>query len=417
VSPAQPKKKATETFRSVRPLLKELVMPRRGKLALGFGLMLINIAMSVVLPGAPKYLLDNIIGAKQYYLLTPLVLTVLGATVIQAITSFSLTQLLSKEGQRLIAQLRRKVQEHVGRLAVAYYDSNKSGALVSRIMSDVEGVRNLIGTGLVDFVGGILKALLSLVILLRISALMTGLALFFIAVFSLVLRTAFKNIRPIFRERGKINAEVQGRLTESLAGVRVVKGYHAEDEEARVFSGGVQRLLDNVLKSLTAISLMSLSATSLMGIVGGTVMYVGARQMIAHTLTIGDFMSFTMFLAMLVAPMFQVVGIGTQLTEALAGLDRTQEVLHEKPENEDPNRTQPVGIIRGDIAFEHVNFSYDPGKPVLYDVSFESQPGTVTALVGPSGSGKSTIISLIAAFHEPTEGVIRVDGTDLSTAQ
>jgi len=417
VSPAKPKKKASETFRSVRPLLMDLVRPRRGKLALGFGLMLINIAMSVVLPGAPKYLLDNIIGKGQHYLLTPLVLIVFGATVIQGVTSFSLTQLLSKEGQRLIAQLRRQVQEHVGRLPVAYYDANKSGALVSRIMSDVEGVRNLIGTGLVDFVGGILKALVSLVILLRISALMTGLALFFIAVFSMTLQTAFKKIRPIFRERGKINAEVQGRLTESLAGVRVVKGYHAEDEEARVFSGGVQRLLDNVLKSLTAISLMSLSATSLMGIVGGTVMYVGARQMMAHTLTIGDFMSFTMFLAMLVAPMFQVVGIGTQLTEALAGLDRTQEVLHEKPENEDPRRTQPVGTIRGDIAFEHVYFSYDPGKPVLFDVSFESRPGTVTALVGPSGSGKSTIISLIAAFHEPTEGVIRVDGVDLSTMQ
>jgi subfamily B ATP-binding cassette protein MsbA len=417
VSPTKPKKKTSETFRSARPLLMELVRPRRGKLALGFGLMLINIAMSVVLPGAPKYLLDSIIGAKKYYLLTPLVLIVLGATVIQAITSFSLTQLLSKEGQRLIAQLRRKVQEHVGRLSVAYYDANKSGALVSRIMTDVEGVRNLIGTGLVDFVGGILKAIVALVILLRISSLMTGLALLFCAAFSLTLRTAFKKIRPIFRERGKINAEVQGRLTESLAGVRVVKGYHAEDEEARVFAGGVQRLLDNVMRSLTAISLMSLSATCLMGIVGGTVMYVGARQIIAHSLTVGEFMSFTMFLALLVAPMFQVVGIGTQLTEALAGLDRTQEVLHERPENEDPKRTRPVGVIHGDIAFEHVNFSYDPGKPVLYDISFESQPGTVTALVGPSGSGKSTIISLIAAFHEPTEGTILVDGTDLATVQ
>ncbi|HUI57891.1 MAG TPA: ABC transporter ATP-binding protein [Bryobacteraceae bacterium] len=417
MSPPKPKKKTSETLRSVRPLLKELVVPRRGKLALGFGLMLVNIAMSVVLPGAPKFLLDNVIGAKQYSLLVPLVLTVFGATIIQAITSFSLTQLLSKEGQRLIAQLRRQVQEHVGRLPVAYYDANKSGALVSRIMSDVEGVRNLIGTGLVDFVGGILKALLSLVILLRISALMTGLALFFIAAFSLVLRKAFASIRPIFRERGKINAEVQGRLTESLAGVRVVKGYHAEEEEARVFSGGVQRLLDNVLRSLTAISLMSLSATTLMGIVGGTVMYVGARQIMAHTLTIGGFMSFTMFLAMLVAPMFQVVGIGTQLTEALAGLDRTQEVLHEKPENEDPRRTVPVGPIRGYVAFDRVTFAYDGSKPVLHDVSFESQPGTVTALVGPSGSGKSTIISLIAAFHDPTEGAVQVDGLDLSQAQ
>jgi subfamily B ATP-binding cassette protein MsbA len=398
-------------------MLMDLVRPRRGKLALGFGLMLINVGMSVVLPYAPKIVLDNIITRKQYGLLTPLVLVVFGATVIQALTSFSLTQLLSKEGQRLIAQLRRQVQEHVGRLPVAYYDATKSGALVSRIMSDVEGVRNLIGTGLVEFVGGILKALVALAILLKISSLMTGFALFFMAVFALVLSKAFKNIRPIFRERGKINAEVQGRLTESLAGVRVVKGYHAEAEEARVFAGGAQRLLDNVLKSLTAISLMSLSATSLLGVVGGAVMYVGSRQMIAGTLSRGDFMAFTMFLAMLVAPMFQVVGIGTQLTEALAGLDRTQEVLHERPEDEDPRRILPIGTVNGDVAFEHVNFEYDAGKPVLHDVSFESQPGTVTALVGSSGSGKSTIISLISAFHDPTDGIIRVDGRDLSRTQ
>ena len=395
----------------------QLVLPRRGKLSLGFGLMLINLAASVVLPGSTKFLIDNVVGLKQYWLLTPLVAAVFGATIIQGVTSFSLTQLLSKEGQRLIAQLRRQVQEHVGRLPVGYYDSNKSGALVSRIMSDVEGVRNLIGTGLVDFVGGILKAIISLVILLRTSALMTGLALFFMAVFALVLRKAFQKIRPIFRERGKITADVQGRLTESLAGVRVVKGYHAEGEEARVFSGGVQRLLDNVLKSLTAISLMSLSATALMGIVGGSVMFVGARQIIAGTLTVGDFMMFTVFLGMLVAPMFQVVGIGTQLTEALAGLDRTQDVLRERPEDEDPRRTLPIGTVNGNVAFERVTFAYDPNKPVLHDVSFQSQPGTVTALVGPSGSGKSTIISLIAAFHDPTEGTIRVDGTDLSKAQ
>jgi subfamily B ATP-binding cassette protein MsbA len=398
-------------------MLKELVMPRRGKIGLGFLLMLINVGMSMVLPYAPRIVLDRIIGLKQYNLLTPLVIVVFSATVIQAVTSFSLTQLLSKEGQRLIAQLRRQVQEHVGRLPVAYYDATKSGALVSRIMSDVEGVRNLIGTGLVEFAGGILKALLAFAFLLRISALMTGFALLFIAIFAVVLSKAFKNIRPIFRDRGKINAEVQGRLTESLAGVRVVKGYHAEAEEARVFSGGVQRLLENVMKSLTAISLMSLSATTLLGVVGGAVMYIGARQIIAGTLTTGGFFSFTMFLAMLVAPMFQVVGIGTQLTEALAGLDRTQEVLHERPEDEDPRRTLPIGTVEGYVSFENVNFEYDPGKPVLHEVSFESKPGTVTALVGPSGSGKSTIISLISAFHDPTNGTIRVDGTDLSKAQ
>jgi len=395
----------------------ELVRPRVGKLGLSFLLMLINISMAMILPYAPKIVLDNIIAQKHYNLLTPLVIVVFGATVIQALTSFSLTQVLSKEGQRLIAQLRRQVQEHVGRLPVAYYDATKSGALVSRIMSDVEGVRNLIGTGLTEFAGGILKALVAFVILLKISALMTGFALLFIAVFALVLSQAFQHIRPIFRERGKINAEVQGRLTESLAGVRVVKGYHAEAEEAQVFSGGVQRLLDNVIKSLTAISLMSLSATSLLGVVGGAVMFIGTKQMIHHTLTPGGFMTFTMFLAMLVAPMFQVVGIGTQLTEALAGLDRTQEVLHERPENEEPRRTLPIGPVEGYVTFENVNFEYDAGKPVLHEISFESRPGTVTALVGPSGSGKSTIISLISAFHDPTGGTIRVDGNDLSKAQ
>ena len=417
MSPAKPKGKATQHLRSVLPLLKELVRPRRKLLALGFFLMLINRIAGLVLPASTKYLVDNVIVKQQVWLLKPLVLGVFIATLVQGSTSFTLTQLLSKEAQRLIAQLRRKVQDHVGRLPVAYYDSNKSGILVSRIMSDVEGVRNLVGTGLVEFVGGILTAIFSLIFLLRISPLLTLVALVFIGSFAGVLRKAFGFIRPIFRERGKINAEVTGRLTESLAGVRVVKGYHAEAEEAVVFSGGVQRLLDNVLKSLTATSLMSLSATTLMGVVGATVMYLGARQILSHTLTLGDFMTFTAFMAFLIAPMVQAVAIGTQLTEALAGLDRTQEVLAEKPEDEDPRRTGLIGPIEGRVEFDHVDFSYQPGKPVLYDVSFESQPGTVTALVGPSGSGKSTIISLIAAFHDPGEGMVRVDDVDLSNVR
>jgi len=419
LSPTQPKKKAASHLRSTLPLLKELVRPRRGKLALGFLLMLIGRLCSLVLPGAPKFLVDDVINRHQVYLLKWIVGAVFAATIIQGITSFSLTQLLSKEGQRLIAELRRKVQEHIGRLPVAYYDANKSGALVSRIMNDVEGVRNLIGTGLVDFVGGILTALLSLVILLRISALLTGIALFFIVVFALGLGKAFGKIRPIFRERGKITADVTGRLTESLAGVRVVKGYHAEAGEARVFAAGVQRLLDNVMRSLTAISLMTLSATMLMGIVGGTVMYIGARQILATppTLTIGGWFAFVGYLAFLVAPMLQMVAIGTQLTEALAGLDRTQEVLAERPEDEDTRRVRKIETIQGYVAFDNVTFEYDAGKPVLREVSFASEPGTATALVGPSGSGKSTIISLIAAFHEPTAGRILVDSTDLSTVR
>ena len=415
--PAGPKKSTSETLVSAWPLVLDLVRPRRALFALGMLLTLINSVCGIVLPGSTKFLIDNVIGKHQAKLLIPLVAAVLVATLIQGATSYSLTQLLSKEAQRLIAEMRRRVQEHIGRLPVAYYDANKTGALVSRIMTDVEGVRNLVGTGLVEFVGGIMKALFSLAALVYISPLLTGLALLFIGAFAFGLDKAFRRIRPIFRERGKINAEVTGRLTESLSGVRVVKGYHAEAEEARVFAGGVHRLLDNVLKSLTAISLMSLSATVLMGLVGATVMFLGAREIIAGTLTLGGFMSFTAFLAFLVEPMFQVVGIGTQLTEALAGLDRTQEVLHEKPEDEEPRRTTRIGPIQGYLTFDRVTFAYDPGKTVLHEVSFASEPGTVTALVGPSGSGKSTIISLIAAFHEPGEGSILVDGIDLNAVR
>ncbi len=393
----------------------ELVRPRRGLLLLGMVLMAINRVSGLVLPASTKYLVDDIIGKRHYDLLKILILVVVGATLIQGVTSFALTQLLSKAAQRLIAELRRKVQMHVGRLPIAYYDENKSGMLVSRIMSDVEGVRNLIGTGLVEFVGGLLTAVLALVVLLRLSPSMTGVALGAVVAFGLALRKAFGVMRPIFRERGKINAEVTGRLTESLGGVRVVKGYHAEQSEAAVFSDGVQRLLDNVMKSLTSTSFMSLGATLMMGILGATVMYLGARQMIAHTLTLGQFFTFTMFLAFLIGPVFQIVGIGTQISEALAGLERTREVLRERPEDEDPRRTVTIGRINGEVDFDHVTFSYDEGKTVLHDVSFRSAPDTVTALVGPSGSGKSTIIGLIAAFYTPGEGSVYVDGIDLST--
>jgi ABC-type multidrug transport system fused ATPase/permease subunit len=413
----QPKKTSSQHLRDVWPDIREMIRPRRGILAAGFGLMVINRICGLVLPGSTKVLVDNVLNGHQYKLLGPLVLIVAAATIVQGFTSFSLTQLVSKAGQRLIAELRRKVQMHVGRLPVSYYDANKTGSLVSRIMNDVEGVRNLLGTGLIEFTGGVLTALFSLFVLLRLSALMTGIALTVIVAFSLVLRKAFKTIRPIFRERGKINAEVTGRLTESLGGVRVVKGYHAEDREAAVFAGGVKRLLDNVLKSLTAISLMSMSATVLMGVVGALVMYVGARQIEAHTLTVGGLMAFTAFLAFMVAPVFQVVGIGTQLTEALAGLDRTREVLSERPEDKDPRRTLDIPPIEGHIIFDNVTFAYDEGKTVLHGISFESEPGTVTALVGPSGSGKSTIIGLIAAFHTPSSGSVSVDGYDLVTVR
>jgi ABC-type multidrug transport system fused ATPase/permease subunit len=410
----KPKKPQSERLRELWPDLREMIQPRRGILAVGFVLMVVNRLCGMVLPLSTRYFVGNVIQNRQLDLLTPLVLAVLGATLIQGVTSFALTQLLSKAAQRLIAELRQKVQKHIGALPVAYYDSNKSGVLVSRIMSDVEGVRNILGTGLVDFVGGLMMAVIMLVVLLRISAIMTGITAAFVIAFSFALKSAFTNIRPIFRERGKITAEVTGRLTESLGGVRVIKGYHAEEREAGVFAAGVKRLLDNVIRSLTAVSVMSLSATVLMGIVGALVWYVGVRQIFANHLTLPDLLTFIACLGFLVAPVFQVVGIGTQLTEAFAGLERTREILREQPEDRDPNRTVAIGPIQGTVEFNDVNFSYEAGKQVLFEVSFRAEPGTVTALVGSSGSGKSTIISLVAAFHNPTSGTVTVDGVDLS---
>ncbi len=394
-----------------------MLRPRRGLLAAGFVLMCVNRVCGLVLPASTKFLIDDIIGKRHIPKLLPLVGAVLLATLVQGLTSFALTQSLSKAAQKLIAELRRRVQEHVGRLPVAYYDSNKTGALVSRIMSDVEGVRNLLGTGLVEFAGGLLTAAIALVVLVRISPPMTAMALVFLAIFSTALRKAFRTIRPIFRERAKINAEVSGRLTESLGGVRVVKGYHAEAREHAVFSGGVQRLLDNVLRTLTAMSVMSFSSTALMGVVGALVMFLGARQVLSGALTLGGFFTYTMFLGFLVAPLFQVVGIGTQLTEAIAGLERTREVLREPPEDEDPRRTVSLPAAGGRVEFEHVRFAYEAGRTVLDGVSFQALPGTVTALVGSSGSGKSTMIGLIAAFYVPQEGRVLVDGTDLATVR
>jgi len=399
------------------PQIWELIHPRRGLLLVGFVLMAINRVSGLILPGSTKYLVDDVIGKRQVRLLVPIVMAVIGATIVQGLTSFTLTQLLSKSAQRMITDLRKQVQAHIGRLPVSFYDSNKTGVLVSRIMSDVEGVRNLIGTGLVEFAGGLLTAILALIYLLRISVVMTLLAFGVLVVFAFALNKAFSTIRPIFRARPKINAEVTGRLTESLGGVRVVKGYHAEDREEKVFAGGVQRLLDNVLKTLTATSLMSLSASALMGIVSAIVMFLGARQILAGTMTLGTFFTYIFFLGLLVAPVFQIVAIGTQITEAITGLERTREILNESMEDQDPKRTAALSRIEGRVQFDEVHFSYETNKEVLHGISFRSEPGTVTALVGPSGSGKSTIIGLISAFYVPTQGRVLVDGIDVTTVR
>ena len=399
------------------PEIWALIHPRKGILLLGLLLVAMNRVAGLVLPGSSKYLFDNVIDKHQVSLLIPIVLAVVGATLLQGITSFTLTQLLSKSAQRMITELRKQVQAHIGRLPVNYYDANKTGVLVSRIMSDVEGIRNLIATGLVEFAGGLLTAVLALIILLRTSTVMTLVAFAVMLGFALFLNKAFAAIRPIFRARPKINAEVTGRLTESLGGVRVVKGYHAEDREERVFASGAQRLLDNVLKTLTTTSLMSLSGASLMGIVSAIIMYLGARQVLAGTMTKGELIAYSAYLVLMVAPVFQIVNIGTQITEAITGLERTREILNESKEEQDPRRTVTLGRVAGNVEFREVHFSYEANKEVLHGVSFQSAPGTVTALVGPSGSGKSTIIGLICAFYTPTSGRVVVDGVDLGTVR
>ena len=419
MNPASEKKEGTrvERVREMLPHIWEFMRPRRAILAAGFVLVAINRLAGLVLPGSSKYLFDNVLHKRQIHLLIPLVLAVVGATAIQGLTSFGLTQVLSKEAQRLITELRRQVQEHVGRLPIAFYDANKTGALVARIMTDVEGLRNLIGTGLVQFIGGILTAIFALIILLHISATMTLIAVAILVGFGLTLKKAFAFIRPIFRERRKINAEVTGRLTESLGGVRVVKGYHAEEREHQVFSAGVERLLNNVLKTLTATSVMDLSATALLGIVSAIIMLMGAHRILSGSMTDGTFIEYTAFLVLLVAPVVQIVGIGTQLSEAVAGLDRTREILREKREDEDPTRTVNMGPVQGEVDFEKVTFSYDGKAEVLKEVSFSAAPGTVTALVGPSGAGKSTVIGLLSAFYRPTRGRVLIDGMDLGSVQ
>src|SRR6202171_2200541 len=412
----QKKEKRKNAWKNL-PDVWALIKPRRGLLALGFLLMAVNRIAGLVLPASTKYFVDNVISKRQIQLLTPIVLAVLVATILQGLTSFTLTQLLSKSAQKMIAVLRRQVQAHIGRLPISFYDANKTGAVVSRIMSDVEGVRNLIGTGLVELVGGLMTGVIAVGYLLHTSVTMTLLAFGILLVFGVGINWAFMTIRPIFRARPKINAEVTGRLTESLGGVRVVKGYHAEAREEGVFSAGAQRLLDNVLKTLTAPSLMSLSGAGLMGLVSALIMEFGGHKILAGGMTLGQFFAFNIFLGLLVAPVFQIVAIGTQITEAITGLERTREILNEKIEDEAPGRVVKLPRISGQIVMEDVSFAYDSRKEVLHDINFRAEPGTVTALVGPSGAGKSTIIGLIAAFYVPSSGRVLVDGVDLATVK
>jgi len=395
--------------------LRELLWPRRGVFATGLLLILINRAAGLVLPGSTKYLIDDVVAKQRLDLLIPLAGIVGIAVIVQALTSFALVPLLSIPAQRLIADMRIRVQRHIGRLPVRYFDSNKTGVLVSRVMSDVEGVRNLVGTGLVEFIGGLFTAVLAFSFLIRINPMLTLVAVIFMGIFALIIRVAFSRVRPMYRERNRINAEVTGRLTESFGGVRVVKGFHGEERESQEFSKGAYQLFDQVRQTLLAQAKMGLSSTLLMGVVSLTVMVVGGRILVRGEMSLGEFVQFTAYMGFMVAPVFQLVGFGNQIIEAFAGLDRMHEVLSEQPEDEDPERSHAMGTIVGSIRFSNVGFEYEVGKPVLKGIWFEAVPGSVTALVGPSGSGKSTLIGLVSAFAKPTRGTVMVDDVNLSS--
>jgi len=401
---------------SVRRAFWTIVWPRRRLVLVGLLLVGVNRLAGLVLPGSTKYLIDNVIAKHDTDMLKVLLLVVAGAIFVQAVTSYLLTRLLSVEAQHLISVLRAQMQKHVVRLPVAFFDNSKSGALVSRIMTDVEGVRNLVGTGLVQLVGGLLTAAVALVLLIRINPMMTLYAFIPLVVFALIAMKAFAHIRPIFRKRGAINAEVTGRLTETLNGIRVIKGFHAEPLEYKVFADGADRIFQNVRDSLTTTSLVTSLATLLMGLGSVIIMGLGGTMIIKGQMTVGEFVSFTLYLAFLVAPIVQMSNIGTQMTEAFAGLDRMEEILRMETEGEEAGRTVVLDTLRGELLFENVSFAYTE-KEVLTDVSFTAPAGSVTALVGSSGSGKSTIAGLAASFRIPTRGVVRIDGHDLRTVR
>lgn len=395
-------------------VFKTIIWPRRNIVFTGLILIVISRLAGLVLPGATKYLMDDVIVREDLQMLKYLLIAVAAAIVIQAVTSFLLTKILSVEAQRLISVLRAQVQKKILRLPVRFFDNSKSGALVSRIMTDVEGVRNLVGTGLVQLVGGLLTSVISLILLIRISPLMTLYVLVPVAIFGLVSLKAFAFIRPIFRERGVINAEVTGRLTETLNGIRVIKGFNAEEQEIKTFEGGVEKLFLNVKKSLTSTSLVTSSATFLLGLASTGIMGIGSYMIMEGNLTFGDFLSFTLYLGFMIAPIIQMSNIGSQLTEAFAGLDRTEEIMNMEPEDDGSTRTIHIGDITGEIVFQDVSFAYEEGKTVLNGINFMAPAGSVTALVGTSGSGKSTIAGLVATYLTPTSGRITVDGIDLS---
>ena len=394
---------------------RELIWEHRYRLALGMSLMIVNRLVGLVLPATSKYLIDDVVLKHRSELLTPLALAAGGATVIQAISSFSLSQVLGVAAQRAITEMRKNVQEHVERLPIRYFDSTQTGILISRIMTDAEGIRNLVGTGLVQLIGGLVTALLALCVLFYLNWRLTSAIMIALGAFGSAMTIAFRKLRPLFRERGQINAEVTGRLAESLGGIRVVKAYGAEKREELVFTRGAHRLFRNVAKSMTAVSGVTAFSTVIVGLIGVMLTLVGGHDILAGKMTLGDFFMYIFFTALVAAPLVEIASIGTQITDAFAGLDRIREIRRMATEDEEDITREPVGQIEGEIEFHDVSFEYNDDTPVLKHVSFTAPPGSTTALVGSSGSGKSTLISLVMAFNRPLSGKVLVDGRDLES--
>ncbi len=408
-----PKKKTR--FKDAWAEAWQIVIRHRRGLAVGLILILVNRAAALVLPASTKYVIDEIIGNRRGDLMLWLAVAAGGATLVQSVTNFALSQVLGVAAQRAVTDMRRAVQEHVARLPVSYFDSTKTGVLISRIMTDAEGIRNLVGTGLVQLIGGILTAAVAVGVLFWLNWQLTTITIVVLLVFGGGLAYAFMRLRPLFRERGKINAEVTGRLTETLGGIRVVKAYTAERREAFVFTKGAHRLFRNVAQAITGVSGVGAFATVTIGAVGVLILVIGGRAVLAGTMTVGDLFMYVVFTGLMAAPVIQIASIGTQITEALAGLDRIREIRLMATEDQQDATRAPLPELRGDVAFEHVHFEYTPGTPVLKDVSFTAPAGSTTALVGSSGSGKSTLISLVMTFNQPRAGRILVDGRDLGS--
>ena len=411
----QPKKKARVNMARAWPEARALIWKHRRSLAIGLALMLVNRLAGLVLPASSKYLIDDVLGKQQLAMLVPLALAVGGATVVQAITSFALSQIVSIAAQRAISDMRIDVQRHVLRLPVSFFDSTKSGVLITRVMTDAEGVRNLIGTGLVQLTGGLLTAAIALGVLFYLNWRLTASTIFVLLAFGAMMAVAFKRLRPLFRKRNEINAEVTGRLGEALGGIRTVKVYTAEQREERTFAEGIERLFRNVAATITGTSGVGAATTVIVGVIGVLMIIVGGRSIAGGTMTLGDFVMYIFFIGLVAAPLVQIASIGTQVSEAFAGLDRIREIRTMATEDQEDERREPIGELRGDVAFEHVSFEYVPGVPVLRDVSFRTVAGTTTALVGSSGAGKSTLIGLVTAFNRPTTGRVLVDGRDIAT--